>query len=66
MPYRIPIVLALLAIQIGWLQFSWISAIGVTVGIYLAAGGWRFVRLLLLTFPRDFRFVNLFYGLMVM
>ncbi|CAB3995420.1 long-chain fatty acid transport 4-like [Paramuricea clavata] len=55
MAYKFSIGLALLAIQVGWLNLPWLLAFGVTLGIYLASGGWRFVRLIWLTFPRDFR-----------
>ena len=57
MVYKFSIGVALIAIQVGWLNLPWLLAFGVTFGIYLASGGWRFVRLIWLTFPRDFRFV---------
>ena len=57
MAYKLSIGLALIAIQVGWLKLPWFVAFAFTFGIYLASGGWRFVRLLYLTFPRDFRFV---------
>ena len=55
MAYKLSIGLALIAIQVGWLKLPWFVAFAFTFGIYLASGGWRFVRLLYLTFPRDFR-----------
>ncbi len=57
MAYKLSIALALMAVQVGWLEISWLLAFAFTFGIYLASGGWRFVRLIWLTFPRDFRFL---------
>ena len=57
MAYKLSIGLALIAIQIGWLKLPWLVAFTFTFAIYLASGGWRFVRLMWLTFPRDFRLV---------
>jgi hypothetical protein len=56
--YKFSIGLALMAIQVRVLNLSWLVAFGTTFCIYLASGGWRFIRLLWLTFPRDFRFVD--------
>ena len=58
MYYKLAIGVALLALQIRWLKFPWFVAFGVTCFTYLASGGWRFVRLLWLTLPRDIRFVT--------
>ena len=57
MTYKFSLGLAILAILVGWLNLPWLLALGLTFGIYLASGGWRFVRLIWLTLPRDFRFV---------
>ena len=56
---KLAVGLALLAIQVGWLKLPWFVAIGLTCCIYLVSGGWRFVRLLWLTLPRDIRSVRL-------
>ncbi|XP_046845148.1 long-chain fatty acid transport protein 4-like [Xenia sp. Carnegie-2017] len=57
MAYKFSIGLAMMAIQIGWLGISFSLAFFVTFMIYLATGGWRFFRLLWLTFPRDLRLI---------
>ncbi|XP_028407578.1 long-chain fatty acid transport protein 4-like [Dendronephthya gigantea] len=55
MAYRLAVGLALLAVQVAWLKFTWLLACSITFCLYLVSGGWRFVRLLWLTFPRDRR-----------
>ncbi|XP_028407577.1 long-chain fatty acid transport protein 4-like [Dendronephthya gigantea] len=55
MAYRLAVGLALLAVQVAWLKFTWLLACSITFCLYLVSGGWRFVRLLWLTFPRDLR-----------
>ena len=33
-----------------------LSALGISVGTFLLSGGWKFMKLLFQTFPRDFRY----------
>ena len=55
MSYLLPIGIVLLSLSVRWLNFSWFTTLVGAFLVYLVSGGWRFVRVFCLTFPRDFR-----------